>query len=659
MTRLDACTADAELIALCKRCLSAKPEDRPKDGQAVAAEVAAYRASVEQRLRQAETDRARAETQAAEQRKRRRVWIGLAATLFIGLVASSALAAWAMQAERVASAERDAKDEALREAERNLGFCRKGNELLGSVFSSLDPYSHYATVAEFRGVLKQSLRKAVAELEGTAIGDPLTVAAMQNTLGGSLLGLGEGELAIAMFEKSWSTRKDVLGPNHADTLTSMNNLALGYQVAGKWDEAIALTEKTLQRMRSALGPDHADTLACMNNLAMGYRDLGQMDKAQRLLQETVNLMRTKFGEDHPTTLASMNNLAECYRNTGLIDKAVLLHTEIMKLRQARLGSDHPRTLESMSNLAAAHHAAGRLDASLSLLEETLPLMRSRLGSDHPHTLAAMNNLAFAYKETEKLEKALALYQESLRLKRAKLGDDHPETLTTINNLAECYRKLGQMGRVVSLLEETVRLRRRKLGNDHPATINSIGNLGAAYCAVCDGERAAPLLKEFITGSRKQYPANDPKFANLLTFISLDLLGCGQFAPAEEMLRECLAIREKIQPDDWNTFNTVFLLGEALLGQKKYAEAEPLLVKGYEGMKQALRAVSAQEPRSGDASSFAVSIRIAEALERLIQHYDNTDQAEEAAKYRNAMADWWRERITRQPLSQLIWGWPRW
>jgi hypothetical protein len=35
---------------------------------------------------------------------------------------------------------------------------------------------------------------------------------------------------------------------------------------------------------------------------------------------------------------------------------------------------------------------------------------------------------------------------------------------------------------------------------------------------------------------------------------------------------------------WLTFNTQSLLGGALLGQKKYAEAEPLLVKGYEGLK---------------------------------------------------------------------------
>jgi hypothetical protein len=50
---------------------------------------------------------------------------------------------------------------------------------------------------------------------------------------------------------------------------------------------------------------------------------------------------------------------------------------------------------------------------------------------------------------------------------------------------------------------------------------------------------------------------------------------------------------------------VSLLGGALLGQKKDAEAEPLLLKGYEGMKQREKSI----PRQG-------STRIPEALDRL-------------------------------------------
>ena len=51
-----------------------------------------------------------------------------------------------------------------------------------------------------------------------------------------------------------------------------------------------------------------------------------------------------------------------------------------------------------------------------------------------------------------------------------------------------------------------------------------------------------------------------------------------------MLREGLAIREKVTSDDWRRFHTMSQLGEALLGQGRHAEAESLIVSGYEGMK---------------------------------------------------------------------------
>ncbi len=48
--------------------------------------------------------------------------------------------------------------------------------------------------------------------------------------------------------------------------------------------------------------------------------------------------------------------------------------------------------------------------------------------------------------------------------------------------------------------------------------------------------------------------------------------------------ECLDRRVKNQPGDWWVFLTKSQLGAALAGQKKYLEAEPLLIDGYEGLK---------------------------------------------------------------------------
>ena len=38
------------------------------------------------------------------------------------------------------------------------------------------------------------------------------------------------------------------------------------------------------------------------------------------------------------------------------------------------------------------------------------------------------------------------------------------------------------------------------------------------------------------------------------------------------------------PNDWRRFTAMSLLGGSLLGQRRYSEAESLVVQGYEGMK---------------------------------------------------------------------------
>ena len=55
------CGADAELVALCTGCLAPRRQDRPTDAGAVAAQVTAYLAAVQERLRRAELEQAAAE----------------------------------------------------------------------------------------------------------------------------------------------------------------------------------------------------------------------------------------------------------------------------------------------------------------------------------------------------------------------------------------------------------------------------------------------------------------------------------------------------------------------------------------------------------------------------------------------------------------------
>ncbi len=103
--RLDSSGAEPELIGLCKRCLSPERDDRPADGNAVAAGVAGLRADAEERARRAELERVRAEGERARaeaesrlQRQRRRSQLATAAGL-LGLLVVAGGAFLAVRAQ--------------------------------------------------------------------------------------------------------------------------------------------------------------------------------------------------------------------------------------------------------------------------------------------------------------------------------------------------------------------------------------------------------------------------------------------------------------------------------------------------------------------------------------------------------------------------------
>ncbi|KAE8380695.1 hypothetical protein BDV26DRAFT_279319 [Aspergillus bertholletiae] len=93
------------------------------------------------------------------------------------------------------------------------------------------------------------------------------------------------ELGIQVMQ----LQKQVLGPEHPDTLASMGNLALTYTDQGRWKEAEELQVQVMQLRKQVLGPEHPDTLAIMGNLALTYR-----------------------GPEHPDNLISMANPASTY-----------------------------------------------------------------------------------------------------------------------------------------------------------------------------------------------------------------------------------------------------------------------------------------------------------------------------------------------------------
>ena len=400
-------------------------------------------------------------------------------------------------------------------------------------------------------------------------------------------------------------------------------VGVNYRGAGAAAEAVGFLERAVQLRGGRLGRDHPDTLDAMNSLGVAYAAAGRLDKALPLLVETLALMREKLGAGHPDTLYSMNNLAAGYHATGQLDKALPLLEETLAVRREKLGAGHPDTLYSMNSLGVAYAAAGRLDKALPLLVETLALMREKLGAGHPDTLRSMGNLAAGYHATGQLDKALPLHEETLAVRREKLGAGHPDTLTSMNNLALGYRAAGQLDKALPLHEEAA-AGVEKLGFRHEHAGLIVPNTIGAYEAAGQLDRADGWRRKWLAFLKADGKGNTPAYAGELAVWGMSLLNRRQWADAAPVLRECLAVREKVQPDAWTTFNTKSMLGGALLGQGKYADAGPLLVAGYEGMKAREKSI----PTAGGAE-----LRLPEALDRLVELAAATNKPDEAARWR--------------------------
>jgi tetratricopeptide (TPR) repeat protein len=84
---------------------------------------------------------------------------------------------------------------------------------------------------------------------------------------------------------------------------------------------LGLFTKSRATFAAALGPDHPDTLKSMNNLASSYAATGQNDRALKRFEEALALRRAKLGTEHPGTLECLEGPAECLANTGQFDRA--------------------------------------------------------------------------------------------------------------------------------------------------------------------------------------------------------------------------------------------------------------------------------------------------------------------------------------------------
>jgi hypothetical protein len=84
----------------------------------------------------------------------------------------------------------------------------------------------------------------------------------------------------------------------------------------------------LQQKKEVVGEQHPDTLTSMSNLASTSLDQRQLNKVEKLEVQVLELRKEVLGKGHPDILTAINNLAITYLSQGRDEDASKLCANI-------------------------------------------------------------------------------------------------------------------------------------------------------------------------------------------------------------------------------------------------------------------------------------------------------------------------------------------
>jgi tetratricopeptide (TPR) repeat protein/tRNA A-37 threonylcarbamoyl transferase component Bud32 len=359
-------------------------------------------------------------------------------------------------------------------------------------------------------------------------------------------------------------------------------------------------------------------------LGRSYWHLTEIKLCQQQMERALALRSQALGPDHLDVASSLNSLANVYWELGEYTKAEPLHERALKIRQEKLGANHPDVAQSLHNLALVYWKVGEYARAEPLFQRSVAIVEEKLGPNHPKVAHYVQNLGKLYTTMGEYARAEPLLQRSLKIRQEKFGHDHLDVADSRGGLAILYRSMGQYEKALALLQCSSKTQEELLGSDGPDMAYSLGLLADVYRDMGRYAAAEPLYRRSLDIRQRKLGKEHPDFSASLADLGDCLLRQGKGADAEALLRDCWTRRQQKEPGFWTTFEAQALLGGALLGQKKYTDAEPLLLEGYQGMKEREAKIPASQRR-----------RLTETLVQIVQLYD--------AWGKTNQADLWRQR----------------
>ncbi len=522
------------LEAVCMKAMAVAPADRYSSVQAFAADVehwladepvVAYREPIAARVRR--------------WAKRHRPLVTGTVVLLAAAVISLSIGTILLQRAKIETDKlRQSAVAARAKAEAINVF------LIDDLLKQADP--EYNPVGD-KLTVRELLDKAAERLEAqTSLADqPEVEATLRAVIGQAYDNLGLRDKAEQHYRRGWELLAKILGPNHLETLALRNKYVWTLTNLDRPKEAEQMAREALDACTKALGEDHPETTLASDNLAGVFEAQGRFTESEKILRHNVAVLHASIGLLDFRTLEADNNLAWSLILGGRPVEAEEVARDLVDRIHANPEIRYPEFPLLLSNLSAALQAQGRFAESEPILQEALARSIEMLGPDNRTTIACQSGLAYADEGQGKFDEAEKTYLKVLEVRRRILSPTHPATQRTIGYIARLYAKQERW---------------------HDCS-NYLAQLQLAQQVIPSLDVVAKTIELEAALAR----TGDPKIEEIL-------------------LSECVsALKATLRTGDWLTAEINSRYGDCLRRQKKFVDAETVLVTAANDIKRALGA----------------------------------------------------------------------
>ena len=489
-------------------------------------------------------------------------------------------------------------------------------QFLIKIFRESDPMQASNDSVTIRQVLDAGAVQVNTEL----VDQPKIQAKMQSVIGQVYYQLGLYEQAEVLLESALQKQEKFSGARaELDMAHSIQALAQLNWETENYNEAELFGTRAFSLYEKHTGETSFQTQASLLLIIKVLHLQQNFEKSSSLMELWMNRFESLPYEKNISFADHLVKASYYESNNQNFGKAVQMLRTALRIKKDILGDDHAQVAVLLNKLSSELTNIGNYEEAIEIRKEAVQINRNEITdklSDNLYSMAVLLTFRGEYEEAD------SLFRESIQLSIKFTGENSAGTLSTKLYHAKMLLERKKTIEAVALLEDICNARKEHFGAKYFATIKCLEH--KAHALKDNGMLAeAEILYDKVLN---EY---DNQLGESHYMTSTVRLGYGHLlilqekpVVAEKWIRDAIDLlaQQEYSYQNKNTMEAKGLLGLALKEQRRFIEAEKLLLESYESLNK----------HRGPKSNITKSV-----LVHLISLYDAWEkplQAEELGSY---------------------------